>query len=116
MIHQRIKRVNELIKQEVSKIIQEELDDPRIKFLTITSVETTPDLKKATIWVSFLGENPEELLSVLVENIYKIQRFLNRRLEMKYIPRVEFKYDNSLSYAQHIEELLDEVKGEKRKR
>lgn len=114
---ERIKKVNELIKEEISKIILEEIDDPRLKFVTITSVEATPDLRNATVWVSFFDNKEEEkLLSFLNENVYKIQGLLNKKLAMRHIPRIEFSHDNSLSYAQHIEDLLKEAKGEKGKK
>lgn len=111
----RIKKVNELIKEEVSKIILEEIDDPRLRFVTITSVETTPDLRKSTLWVSFLEKEKGEMLSALEQNLRKIQSILNKKLTMRYVPKIEFKHDVSQIYAQYIEELLKEVKGGEKK-
>lgn len=101
----RIRKVNELLREEVSKIISEKLD--RDDFVTVTAVETTEDLKHAVIWVSILSEEEKtfkDLLSVRPE----IQRGINEKLFMKFVPKLEFKIDHSQAAVAKIEELLKE--------
>lgn len=101
----RIRKVNEFLREEVSKVISENLD--RDDFVTVTAVETTEDLRHATIWVSiFSGEEKafEDLLSIR----HEIQKEINRKLTMKFVPKLEFKIDHSQQAVTRIEELLRE--------
>lgn len=105
VMSQRIRKVNELLREEVSKAISENLD--RDDFVTVTAVETTEDLKHATVWVSILsdeGKTFEDLLSIQPE----IQRRINEKLFMKFVPKLEFKIDHSQEAVARIEELLSD--------
>lgn len=87
----RIARINELLKEELSKIIQQELEfDGAI--MTIINVETSPDLGYAKIQISVLPENKkEQVLQKLNKNIFDIQQILNKKIQIRIVPRIEFK-------------------------
>lgn len=110
----RILKVNKLIKQEVGKILQDEIDDSRFGFVTVVKVETTPDLEQAKVFLSYIGSKDKEkgIKKVISEHKLEIQRRLNRILEMRNIPLLDFEFDYSARYADHIEYLLKRVKDE----
>ena len=111
---QRIKKVNELLKRELGKIILKELEFSRDILITITDVESSPDLREAKIWVSVMPENQISLaLRVLKRNIYNLQKKLDKRLKMRPVPRIEFLKESKSEEAQKIEEVLDKIQEEK---
>lgn len=111
----RILKVNKLIKQEVGKILQDEIDDPRFGFVTIIKVDTSPNLEHAKVFLSFIGgeEKEREIKDIILEHRPEIQRRLNRTLEMKNVPLLDFGFDYSVRHADHIERLIKQVKDEK---
>ena len=111
---QRIQKVNELLKRELGKIILKELEFSRDILITITDVESSPDLREAKIWVSVMPENQISLaLRVLKRNIYNLQKKLDKRLKMRPVPRIEFLKESKSEEAQKIEEILDKIREEK---
>lgn len=107
---QRIQKVNELLKRELGKIILKELEFSRDVLITITRVNTSPDLRGAKIWVSVMPENQIFLaLRVLKRNIYNLQKKLDKRLRMRPVPKIEFLKESKLEEAQKIEEILDKI-------
>ena len=111
---QRIQKINELLKRELGRIILKELEFPRDTLITITNVESSPDLREAKIWVSVIPENQISLaLQVLKRNIYNLQKKLDKRLKMRPIPRIEFLKESKSEEAQKIEEILDKIQEEK---
>lgn len=111
---QRIQKVNELLKRELGKIILKELEFPRDTLITITNVESSPDLREAKIWVSVIPGNQISLaLQVLKRDIYNLQKKLDKRLKMRPVPRIEFLKESKSEEAQKIEEILDKIQEEK---
>ena len=111
---QRIQKVNELLKRELGKIILKELEFPRDTLITITNIESSPDLRKAKVWVSVIPGNQISLaLQVLKRNIYDLQKKLDKRLKMRPVPKIEFLKESKLGEAQKIEEILDKIREEK---
>ena len=112
----RILKVNELLKREISKVLEEELPESW-GIVTVMSCEASADLKEATCWLSFLEKEKsdkfERDLDLLAS---KIQKIINSRLKLKYVPRLTFKIDHSLKQALRIEELLAKIKKEKSKK
>ncbi len=104
---QRVSKVNELIQQEVSTYIQENLGR-HLGIMTITIVETTPDLKHAKIWFGYIGHDLGSAIKELKSSQRSIQKYLNDKLTMKSIPRISFALDNSGDYAQKISKIIDE--------
>ncbi len=107
----RIQRVNSLIKEELSKILLKEVDFPRDVLVTITRVDSLPNLSEAKIYVSVMpDEKIDKVFEILNRRIYDIQQVLNRRLNMRPIPRIEFKKEEKTKKAAQVEELLEELK------
>lgn len=105
---ERVQQVNQLLKQEVGSYLQENLRD-HAGMLTITAVETTHDLKLATIWYGYVGGDLGTVMSELRRHKRDLQMYINKRLAMKSVPRLEFKYDKSGDYAVEISKLIDEA-------
>ncbi|MCX5678483.1 MAG: 30S ribosome-binding factor RbfA [Candidatus Omnitrophica bacterium] len=116
MSSQRMGRVQEAIRQEVSKILHDEIRDPRLGFLTITGVELTKDLRYARIYFSVLGEDKDKKLALKGLNSAKgyIKGLLGDRVKLRYMPEIEFKIDETLERTQRIYELFDKIKKEKK--
>lgn len=107
---ERIKRVNQLIKHEISQLINREIDFDNT-LVTVTRVDTSPDLKQAKIGIIVLPqEETEQALKILEKNIYHIQQLLNKKLRMKYIPKIIFEIDKTEVNAQRLEEVLQQIK------
>ena len=113
----RLLRINESIKEVLSSVITAEgLKDPRVGFVTVTGVETTPDLRHAKVYVSVLGREVERdaCMEALEHSRGFLQARLNASLHMKRTPQLEFHYDSTLDNALHIEQLMrreEEVLG-----
>lgn len=107
----RVGRVSEQIKKELSQIIQMELKDPRIGFITVTGVETTSDLSQARIYLSVLGsdEQKEATLKALASGTGFLRSELGKRMKLRHTPELLFKFDNSIEYGSRIESLLDDI-------
>lgn len=114
---QRVGRVQEAIRQEVSMIVQNHIKDPRIGFLTITKVELTKDLRHASIYFSVLGEAKDKHLALKGLNSAKgyIRGLLSDKIKLRYMPNIVFKIDESISRANEIFEILGKIKQEKEK-
>ena len=108
----RIERVNNLIRQEISELLQRQVKDPRLgNFVTITEVSTSPDLRCARIFVSCLGSEAEkkETLSILAGASAFFRKELAKRLRLRYIPELSFRWDDSIERGAHLQELIDKV-------
>lgn len=108
----RIERVNRLIRQEISQLLQHQVKDPRLGGLvSITEVATSPDLKYAKVFVSSIcsQEEKKETLSVLVAASGFLRNELARRLRLRHIPELDFRWDDSIEQGAHILELIDRV-------
>lgn len=111
----RLNRINDEIMQEVAIIIRGELKDPRISTITsVTSVETSSDLKYCKIFVSILGDEKQknEVLNGLDNSRGFIRKELARRINLRNTPELKFELDTSLDYSMKIEGLLDSIKKE----
>jgi ribosome-binding factor A len=111
----RMRRVNEAVREVVSAHIAGDLKDPRIGFVTVTGVETSPDLRSARVYVSVLGKQSEreEALAGLDSARGFLQAQLGAELRMKRTPTLEFTYDESIDRGMRMEELLSEVTDER---
>jgi len=112
----RIERVNSLIRQEISELLQRQVKDPRLgNFITVNEVSTSADLKYAKVFVSCIGVEveKEEVLSALASASGFLRREIARSLKMRYTPELNFQWDDSIERAEHISQLIDEVINEK---
>ena len=115
MSSQRPGRVQEAIRQEISKIVHGEMKDPRIGFITITKVDLTKDLRYARVYFSILGEDKDKKLALKGLNNAKgyIKGLVADRIKLRYMPEIAFAIDESLAHAKHIYDILDQIKREK---
>ncbi len=105
----RLLRINESIKETLSSVIAAEgLKDPRVGFVTVTGVETTPDLRHAQVYVSVLGKQTERerTMAALEKSRGFLQARLNDELHMKRTPQLQFLYDETVDRAMRIEQLM----------
>ncbi len=110
----RIQQVNSLIRDELGSFLQEFLEVPLGTLVTITHVKTSVDLYYATAFISVLPKDHEQKVLIKInKNIREIQKHLNRRLEMKYVPQLRFKLDHEEEKQAEFEKILDEVRAPK---
>jgi ribosome-binding factor A len=109
----RLERVNQLIKEEISLLLQRELKDPRLGFVTVTEVDVTPDLKQAKVYLSVLG--PEERWVSSFQALDSARGFvwnwLRRHLDLRTTPDIVWKPDRSMEHAAHIQSLLADLRS-----
>ena len=110
---QRTERIDELLRKEIGSIVTRDVRDPRIGFATITSVETTRDLRHAKVWVSVIGQ-PEER-EATVEALRRAMPFvrheLGTRLRIKRIPDLHVHLDDTAERGTRILQLLSELES-----
>jgi ribosome-binding factor A len=104
----RMRRVNEAVREVLSRRLAEGLKDPRIGFVTVTAVETSPDLRHARVFVSVLGdrEERERSLTGLASSHGVLQAVIASELRLKRTPTLDFVYDESIDRGMRISELL----------
>lgn len=114
MAKNRTGRVSEQIKKELSVMIQTELKDPRIGFVTITGVEVTSDLSQAKVYLSVFGD--EDAKQASLKGLDKANGFLRtelgKRIRLRHTPELIFKIDESIAYGSRIEKILGEISHE----
>jgi len=105
-----MRRVNEALREVLSESIGS-LKDPRIGFVTITGVDTTPDLRQATVYVSVLGsdERRDASLAGLQSSHGVLQSRVNRELRLKRTPQLTFEYDPTVERGVRLSRLIDEL-------
>ena len=106
----RMRRVDEAIREVLSDALGADLKDPRIGFVTVTDVKTSADLRHARVYVTVLGGQDERKASLAgLQSAHGVlQRRVNRELRMKRTPTLEFHYDDTTDRAMRMEELLDD--------
>ena len=114
MTADRMRRVDEAMREVLSGAITSELKDPRVGFVTVTSVDTAPDLRHARVYVSVLGTDPVRRRSL--DGLRSAHGYLQRRvaeeLHLKHTPTLAFEYDDTTDRGQRISELIDREAGE----
>ena len=108
----RLDRVNQLIKEEVSTLLQRELKDPRLGFVTVTEVETSKDLRVAKVFVSVLGDAQQwtASLTALASARGFVRNWLRHHLDLRTTPEIDFRPDHSMEHAAKIQSLLKQVR------
>jgi len=106
----RMRRINEVIREVLGAAIATDLKDPRIGFVTVTGVDTSPDLRAARVYVSVLGseEERERTLEGLSSSHGFLQSRINDELRIKRTPTLTFHYDESVERGTRISKLLDD--------
>ncbi len=111
----RLDRVNQLIREEISLLLQRELKDPGLGFVTVTEVETTKDLRSAKIFVSVLGDEKQwaASLTALARARGFIWNWLRQHLDLRTTPELDFRADRSMEHAARIQHLLKHLDRER---
>jgi ribosome-binding factor A len=112
----RLDRVNQLIKEEISLLLQRELKDPRLGFVSVTDVETSKDLRQAKVYVSVLGGDAQWKASMAALTSARgfVRNWLRQHLDLRVTPELDFRPDRSMEHAARIQALLrdlDEASG-----
>lgn len=108
----RVNRVGEQIKKEISDIIQNELKDPRVGFVTVMEVDVTGDLQIANVFISVLGseEQKQDSLKALRKAVGFIRSEVGKRVRLRLTPEIVFHLDTSLDYSTRIQEVLRDIR------
>lgn len=118
MVSMRSHRVAEQMKKEIAAIIEHQVKDPRIGFITITNVEVSNDLRHAKIYFSSLGNNEEQKKSL--EGLDKAKGFIRKeiaqRINLRYAPEILFRIDTSIEHGVKISKILSKIKSEEREK
>ena len=113
--YRRTDRINELLREEISILVRDEVRDPRVGLVTITAVQTSPELDHAKVFVRMLGDEEEQ--EAALEGLRSAASFvrtqLSRRLHIRRVPELHFTYDRMLDEAARIEQLLREALPER---
>jgi len=111
----RMRRVNEAVREVLSEAVSD-LKDPRIGFVTVTGVETSPDLRHATVYVSVLGSlrKRRATLAGLESSRGLLQTRLNSELHLKRTPQLAFEYDQTVEQGVRLSKLIDELAPDER--
>jgi ribosome-binding factor A len=107
---ERMRRVDELMREVIGSAISTELEDPRIGFVTVTSVQTSPDLRAAKVYVSVLGDEAERqaTLAGLSSSHGVLQAAIAREVRIKRTPTLTFHYDETPERGVRLSKLLDD--------
>ena len=110
MPNQRMRRVNQILREVVADELKR-LKDPRIGFLTVTGVDTAPDLRNATVFYSVLGDDAakEETAAALESSSARVRIAIGKQVRLKYLPHFRFRLDPAIAHGQRIEKLLKEI-------
>lgn len=110
-----MRRVDEAMREVLSDVVTRELKDPRVGFVTVTDVKTSPDLRHARVFVSVLGD--EAVREASLEGLASAHGFLQGRLaaslRMKHTPQLDFRYDDTAEKAFALEAVLREQERER---
>jgi ribosome-binding factor A len=107
--YKRSVRVGDQMKQEIADILMRKIKDPRIGFVTVTDVDLSDDLRNAKVFVSIYGGDKEETFKGLKSAAPFIRSELGRRMRMRCVPEILFRFDSTVEQGAHIMELLHEI-------
>jgi ribosome-binding factor A len=113
MDYQRSERVGELLTEVIADVLRKDIRDPRVTAVTITAAKVTKDLRQARIYFTILGgasENKDAVLAGLKSALGFIRVRIGKQLKLRFVPSIEFFYDESVDEAERIEKLLRQVR------
>ena len=111
----RAEKVSDLLKKEISLIITNEIKDPRLQNINITAVKVSDDIGIATVFYSIIGESIHKSDSTIDDKILKkfsgmIRSNLAKKIKIRRVPKILFRFDESIEYSENIEKLLRNLK------
>jgi ribosome-binding factor A len=107
----RTNRIGEVLQRELAQMIQHEVSDPRVGFVTVSHVDVTSDLKYAKVYITRMkSDDTEEAIKQCLEGLTRASGFLRRglasRVDLRIMPELKFLYDKSLEHGFHMDELI----------
>ena len=108
----RIRKINQLIREELSKLLQRQVKDPRLSgFVSVNEVNTSPDLKSAKVYISTVADEQEKekILRAISSASGYLHSELFKRLQMRHVPDLSFHWDDSIEKGAHLLELIEQV-------
>ena len=108
-VSNRIDRIGDVIKQDLARLIQTELRDPRLGMVSVTGVEVSRDLAHADVFVTVLGAEPKPAVAVLDKASGLLRTFLAKQLQLRVTPKLKFHYDESVEKGRHLSSLIDQA-------
>ena len=108
----KIERLNDQFQEVISEILQKEIKDPDIKFVTITGCEVTNDLSFCKAYFTVLNKDPKETLKVLKNASSFIRGEISKRIEIRHTPEIKFVYYSSIEYGSKIDALIEKINKE----
>ena len=117
MTSNRSDKVGDLLKKEISLIIANQIKDPRLKKINITAVKVSDDIGIATVFYTVIGESIHKSKSSIDKEILKkvsgmIRSNLSKKIKIRRVPKIQFRFDESIEYSENIEKLLNDLKHE----
>jgi ribosome-binding factor A len=112
-VSERTRRIDHLLREEISAIIRREVHDPRIGFVTITGVDVTPDLRHATVWASIIGDERERRATIAV--LGRAMPFVRHHLgdlRLKRIPELHLREDDTAQRGTRVMQLLEQLEAQ----
>ena len=108
----RTAKVGELIRDAIASILQRDIQDPAIRFVTITDVEISVDLRIARVFISVMGTDQErdETLAALEQQRGRIRHLVGQRVSLRTLPELSFRIDDTAAHAEEIERLLATIR------
>jgi ribosome-binding factor A len=112
----RSKKVQVQLKKEISRILHDDLNDPRIGFVTLMRIDLTGDLRYAKVYFSILGDKKvqESSLEGIESATPYIRRLVGQRLKLKYVPELSFRLDRSIEYSMNLEKTFEALQNERK--
>ena len=115
MTSNRSDKVSDLLKKEISLIISTETKDPRLKNINVTAVKVSDDIGIATVFYTIIGQSIHKSKSKIEESVLKkfsgmIRSILAKKIKIRRVPKIVFRFDESIEYSENIERLLKNLK------
>ena len=112
---QRTERIDELLRQEIGQALEREVTDPGIGFVTVTKVETTPDLSHARVWFSVIGSEQQrkETLAALRRAMPYVRHGLGSKIRLRRIPEFDVRLDDSVERGTRVLQIINELEAGK---
>ena len=109
--YSRTRRVGEQVQREIAQLVQQEIKDPRLGLVTISAVKLSKDMSHANIFFTVLDEEHpiEETLKVLEGAAGFLRHELAKRMQLRIVPHIHFKYDESISYGNELSALINKA-------
>ena len=109
----RAQKVSDFLRKEISLLISSEINDPRLKNLNITAVEVSADISQASVFYTLINTEVsyEELNPAILEKLSGMLRSrLSKIMNIRRVPKLNFRFDRSIEYSSNIEKLLNKIK------